>query len=245
MRQCTGSFLLALTGVMKTRQYSIEYYSCWALVYLSFFFMLPSVLPTDTTKIRVVLWATFFNMLCAAGFAVRFAYRKSHQPCDFEPYVCSFLVGFWVVHFVMALFIVLSSLYALRLTPADGLHAFWRSFGIYFLLLGAVSAFDLAVLTAAGKYDRPEYRVAFWGNLVMTTLQFAIGRLCHSARFKNFMWRYAASTSIKLDPPTKPTLMQQVNDHCSDLFCWLLPSAVLVFLLAILAHRPTDISRVS
>lgn len=228
---------------MKTRQYSIEYYACWVLVYVSFFFMLPSVLPTDTTKIRVVLWAAAFNMLCASGFAARFAHRKWHQPCDFQPYVCSFLVGFWATHCALAFSFCLSSLYAVRLTPANGLHVFWRSYGVYFIVLGCVSAFDLAVLTAAGKYSRPEYTVAFWGNIFLTGVQLTIGRLCHSPRFKNFMWRYAASTSIKLDPPPKPTLMEHVNDHCSDLLCWLVPSIVLVFLLAILAHRPTDVSR--
>lgn len=39
LRRCLLGFMLALSGVLKTRQYSVEYYVSWVLAYLSFFFM--------------------------------------------------------------------------------------------------------------------------------------------------------------------------------------------------------------
>lgn len=68
------------------------------------------------------------------------------------------------------------------------------------------------------KYFEPQYNVALYGNLMLISVQFVIARLCLSRRFKSWMWRYAASVAITTD-----------DRH---LIPWLLPSALLLFILA-------------
>lgn len=233
LRRCAVLFMLSLTGIMKTRQYSIEYYLCWISTYVSFFFMLPSVLPSDNVRIRAMLLVAVWNMSCATAFAVRFARRKHSQleHCTLLRWVCLFNVGFWSVHAFIASALAASSLYSFaRRSPADGLHRFWWDFGVYFTLLACVSSADLAAVYCGGKYHLPEYRVAFWGNVAITLVQFAIGRLCHSNAFKFAMWRYAASiASIRARNVDRPA--------ARGLAFWILPSVTFVFFGAILAAQ--------
>lgn len=228
LRRCVVLFLLSLVGVMKTPQYSIPYYCCWVITYMSFFLMLPSVLPTDNTRIQVMLCVTCWNMGCASLIAARFAVRKP-EPLN---------VAFWSSHACLAgVFCVVAAHAAARLAPAHGLHKFWRCTGYYFQLVSLVTLMDFLVAYSTGKYHRPEFRVAFFGNLTVIAEQFAIGRLCHSHRFKNLMWTYAAQiASIRVRDNTRSR---------AALWRWLVCSAVLSFALALFAttRQPPLLSR--
>lgn len=215
MRRCVACFLLALTGVLKSPQYSITYYVCWLLTYLSFFLILPCVLPTDNTRIRVMLFATIFNMACGTVLAVRFALRKA---ASCSGLVCRFDVGYWVAHAIFAAAVALANFSIVRLPPAQSLDRFWRHCGLYWLMTATASLLSFLVVYYCGKYDKPEYRVAFYGNLALIAVQFLIARLCMSMRFKRWMWRYAASVTI-------------TTSH--HLLRWLVPSALLLFVLGV------------
>lgn len=229
LRRCVVLFMASLTGVLKTRQYSVEYYCCWAMTYISIFFLLPSVLPTDNTRIRVVLLVLVWNMGCASVFAVRYCLRKLTQPCDLERWMCTFNAGFWAVHAIVAFAMSASSLYSMmRRSPEAGLHRFWWDFGCYFILLSIVSTLDTIASSKAGKFETPQYRVAFWGNVVLSSLQFCIGALCHSNRFKLAVWRYAASVA------SITVRRHNSRGGLPSLCSCFLPSAVIIFILAVL-----------
>mmetsp|Transcript_23924 Transcript_23924/g.74850 ORF Transcript_23924/g.74850 Transcript_23924/m.74850 type:complete len:320 (-) Transcript_23924:144-1103(-) len=231
LRRCSVVFLLALTGVLQTRQYTVEYYLCWFFAYISFFFMLPAVLPTDNTRIKLMLLVASWNMACASAFAARFGSRKRRElaECDLEWCVCVFDVSFWAVHSILAFALAASSAYSIaRRAPADGLNRFWFDFGIYFTCLSLLSALDFAVAYRGGKFHVPKYYLAFWGNLGLICLQFTIGRLCHSNRFKLAMWRYAATVaSIRVHDNHPRSFLHR------GLARWLFASVTLLFGLAL------------
>ena len=195
LRRCVTIFMLSLFFVMTTPQYSHRYYLSWVSTYLSFFFMLPSVLPTDNTKIKIMLVVTAWNMACGCGVALRYAVRKSQEVCDLKPIVCTWNPYFWAGHSTLCFFFCCAALHGSRwLPPAKGLHRFWRWCGIYFILVALLTFIDLNVSALAGKYSvGSKYRWCGIWNLALACEQGIIGRLCLYNRFKLWMWRYAAS----------------------------------------------------
>lgn len=238
MRRCLFVFMLSLTGVLKSRQYSLHYYGFWVVTYLSCFMILPSVLPTDNTKIRVMLMVTGWNAICAFAVGLRFAVCKWNalDTCELEPWLCYFNICFWLAHACLAMYYFASVVRSVGwLAPAQALHEFWRFTGWYFSMVSLVTAVDLAVAYRAGKYTLEHYYVAFHGNAVIIVLQFTIGRLCHSPWFKNRMWRHAASVaSIQVRQDT--TRKSYPIVHCNQ-GRWILMSISLLFVTALLTRR--------
>lgn len=188
--------MISMTGIIKTRQYSIEYYVAWVATYFSFFLMLPSVLPTDGTKIRFMLVVCAWNMFCASALASRMAVGKLRGSCDHMPLVCFFNVYFWLGHASLAAVTTARLVRCIGWMPtAEALHAFWRISGWYFILSAFIQVSDIAASCYGGKYRNPEYLVAFYGNAAVVASQFVIGNLCRSESFKQFMWRFAASST--------------------------------------------------
>jgi len=209
LRRCVLIFMVSLSLVLTTPQYSNRYYLSWAATYASFFFMLPSVLPTDNTKIKVVLFATSWNMACGWCVALRYGVKKLRiTHCDVAPAVCAWNPFFWFAHSLNAGFFAVAAIHAaFRLAPAKGLHRLWRWCGFYFILVAVITFVDLTVSYHSGKYDPgTKYRVAGLWNLVLAVEQFLIGRLCLHNRFKLWTWRYAASLAkitVRDDTPSR------------------------------------------
>lgn len=205
-------------------------------------YRLPSVLPTDHARIRVMLIVVSWYMCFGSAFATRFGLRKLGriEYCDLERWMCHFNARFWFVHAILAASLAASTFYSIaRRTPRDGLLRFWTDIGIYFTMTSMVGTVDFLVVYRGGKYHKPEYSVAFWGNIVTVFVQFSISRLCHSSRFRLAMWRHASSVSSI-----------RVRDNnlllTSGFASWLVPSVTLVFIVAFIAKRPTtEATRVS
>lgn len=231
LRRCVVVFMFCLTGVLKFEQYSFMYYLSWVLTYLSFFFILPSVLPSDTNRIRVMLVVTAWNMLCASGLAMRFATKKYREESNKLRY-CNFF--FWLSHSLLALYYCACAVHALAyMVPSAALHKFWRSTGYYFTCSSLLTAMDLLYSTHSGKYQDKKYGVAMYGNAAVTSIQFLIGRLCHSNRFKNFMWAYAAQIASIRQLPRRQGWRDMLRCDPS----WIVTSVVLVYLLSLFSVR--------
>jgi len=207
LRNCVTVFMVSLLGVLVCKQYSNAYYLAWCSTYCSFFLILPSVLPCDNGKIKILLFASGWNMTCGFVFATRYAKLKYHQyitkECEhqlhIDPTLCYFNPFFLVSSAILAAYACFSIYSAFDLSPCQGLHRFWRTCGIYFIFVGLFNAINWCVSYGTGQYDLPHYHNAGRWNLALTTLQFIIGILCLCNRFKTFMWRFAASNAaIKL-----------------------------------------------
>ena len=201
LRQCVCIFATCLGGVLVAPQYSHVYYVCWFFTYLSFFCMLPSVLPTDNTKISWLLTIGAGNAVLAMLATLSLAWKKygqliardetlSCRPRSF----CVWNVMFWIEQFGMscAMFVVLS--HATYLTPATGLHRFWRSCGFYFLGIGLMSLVNARFTLHAASIDDTYHAPSAWGSFLAVE-QLLIGSACLSNKFKMWTWKFAASYS--------------------------------------------------
>mmetsp|Transcript_25050 Transcript_25050/g.77327 ORF Transcript_25050/g.77327 Transcript_25050/m.77327 type:complete len:385 (+) Transcript_25050:166-1320(+) len=196
MKRSVSVFALSFLGVMRFRQYSHLYYACWVSTYLSFFLTLPSVLPTDNTKIVSLLAIGLGNISTAAVFCASKALEKHRGSCDFAPVVCAWNVCFWSFQAAGATAMSFVFLHAAtRLQPRAALYRFWKATGLYFLFVSSVTSFDLFLSYRAGKYDAPDFVWAGRWNVVISLEQALLGCLSLSHRFKNFIWAYAASFS--------------------------------------------------
>ena len=266
MRRCVVIFAGSLIGVGTATQYSLLYYGCWCCVYLSFFLMMPSVLPTDNTKIKIANWVGVWNMSLGACFAVHFAHRKylAVDECVtmYPRWLCRWNVVFWTMHIFNALanagMCFQSSRYQ---APAASLHHFWWAFGCYFTFLALTGFTDLGLETLAGKYNNvrsddtdvvsdsmmvatPGRKPCFYGKFAILCVQLIIGRLCHCKRFKMYMWRYAAShASISLRTDDAPILPETVVDSGpSETILTRLSSVTLYLSLAVAGGGSTGTS---
>lgn len=174
-------------------------------------------------------------MCFGAAFATRFGLRKLGQIeyCDLERWMCHFNARFWFIQALLAGYLAVSTFYSImRRAPRAGLLRLWFDFGLYFTMTSLVGTVDFVVVYRGGKYHKPEYKVAFWGNIVTIVAQLISSRLYHSSRFRLAMWRYASTiASIRV--------RENNGLLTSGLASWLLPSVTLVFFVAFIANRPT------
>jgi len=202
LRRCFLVFLVSMSIVFTAPQYTHRYYLSLATAIVAFFLMLPSVLPSDNSRIGVMLVASNHFCVCIGVFSGLNARRhwKLLDSGDCEratgapAWSCAWNVAFWSAHtaFPLSLTVVWAHA-ALRLAPADGLNRFWKFAGFYFI---AIALFSLADKALSPAYRRQRNHLAarvFWWNMLLTAEEFAVGALCLSNRFKLWIWRHAAS----------------------------------------------------
>mmetsp|Transcript_5692 Transcript_5692/g.23658 ORF Transcript_5692/g.23658 Transcript_5692/m.23658 type:complete len:509 (-) Transcript_5692:351-1877(-) len=208
MQQCCFFFGLSMAGVFASPQYSHRYYLAWTCGFASFFSMLPSVLPSDNSKIVNMLRLCTANGLIAIAMCTWMFVKKLRQldrglldpaHADYaacEPVAfCAWNVAFW---FLMGLFSLTVTVTfvdsALRLAPAPSLNRFWRWMGRYFVAVGLVclvnTKFTLYAAATNDAYQAP----SLW-NVAIALEQIAIGAACSSKKFKLWTWSLAASYS--------------------------------------------------
>uniref|UniRef100_A0A7S3NKC9 Uncharacterized protein n=1 Tax=Aureoumbra lagunensis TaxID=44058 RepID=A0A7S3NKC9_9STRA len=233
VRSCVSLFALSFFGVATAPQYSHIYYISWCCSYMAFILCLPSVLPSDNTKIKICLIVYSGNIaavsiFCFNRFATKiFALSKLWQDQNIRGHLCAFPkdpcrwnLCFWGCHGVGAAFMTYFFItFSIRLPPALALYKFWRSNGFYFLFIATISAIDLTLSYRAGKYDLPKFIHAGRWNIIITIEQAFIGMLCLSQQFKLFMWRLAASSAaIRIrqessTPPVKKSVTLTTRSH--------------------------------
>mmetsp|Transcript_954 Transcript_954/g.2733 ORF Transcript_954/g.2733 Transcript_954/m.2733 type:complete len:362 (-) Transcript_954:128-1213(-) len=188
LQRCCVVFGLSLSAVFCVPQYTHLYYALWVVTFASFFLMLPTVLPTDNDRIKVMLRVSCFNVCVIVLFCFGMAYRnfESHGPWQ---------TSYWLFHGALQLVVFFKLAEANFLPPDRALSTFWRVCSLYFIGIAGVSVVDKIVARKSGFYERSgenETTVVVW-NWIITFEEFAIGLLCASKRFKLFVWRHAAS----------------------------------------------------
>lgn len=194
LKRCCIIFLLSLTAVGTAPHYSHRYYLSWSVTYGAFFLMLPSVLPSDTWRIFVMLIASLWNcvlMITLCALMVRRKYLVLQSAECACLLFCRWNVGFWSFHLLncILVFAVIAHA-ATRLKMADALNRYWRLAGCFFVSIASVSLVDDIVASLAGA---PQPALVLRWKVALSFELYLIGALCLSHRFKIWMWGFAAS----------------------------------------------------
>lgn len=199
--QCCVFFVMSLCSVFAAPRRSHYYYAAWTVCIASFLLLLPSVLPSDNTKINYLMHLVFGSTLvvfcqCVLSAVKQYsAYVSGECERAMPRAYCKWDMVFWTVHGTAALVLCFVWRYKQRnLKPIDKLDQFWRNSGYYFIAVGTVSLADKAAFAYCGMWENAESgsRI-FWWNMVITVEEFVIGILCLSHRFKAKVWRKVAT----------------------------------------------------